>query len=89
VIDRPKVGFSAPRASWVAPLLAWEPVAVRFAQERGRTLVRTEGVRALFAAARAGAPRAQDAVWRLVNLAIWVEDSGVSCADLAPASSTH
>jgi asparagine synthase (glutamine-hydrolysing) len=78
VIDRPKVGFSAPRASWVPPLLEWEPVAISFAREEGYALLDAGALPRVFDAARAGDAHSQDAAWRVVNLAAWARECGIT-----------
>ena len=87
VIDRPKVGFSAPRASWVAPVLGWQPVVQRFADGAGRSLLDGAAIPAVFADAHRGDARAQDAAWRLLNFALWVEETGAQVtAHTTPSS---
>lgn len=88
VIDRPKVGFSAPRASWVAPVLRWQSVVQRFADGAGRPILDGAAIPAVFAAAHRGDARAQDATWRLLNFALWVEETGVQVTGSAMPSST-
>ncbi|MEO8620970.1 MAG: asparagine synthase (glutamine-hydrolyzing) [bacterium] len=77
VIDRPKVGFTAPRSLWAGPLGEWDDRLLEFSKDEGAAWVDSRGVERLLRNARQGSVRAQDAAWRLLNFALWIRATGV------------
>jgi asparagine synthase (glutamine-hydrolysing) len=72
ILSRPKMGFPAPFAKWVAG--SWNGVmrdVLLDRRTRERGLVNTASVGALLDAHRSGARAGSDAIWALVNLELW------------------
>ncbi len=74
LVDRPKMGFGVPIASWLAgPLREWAGDLLSVSRLRRQGLLRAEAVEELWNAQQAGRSRRESTLWGLLMLQAWME----------------